>query len=256
MLYYAGKLVQFLIAPLNIVLLLLAFAWLFRRRGARSARLLLAGLLLLLTASLPAVAHGLMGVLESEYPILPVVDLPEADAIVLLGGTVVSLQPPRVEAEEMAGARVQRALRLFRAGKAPVIVCSGGNPYRGPDGEVRSESDDMRDLLVDLGVPESAVRREAESRNTNENARYSAALLRELSAKKILLVTSAFHMRRAAALFRREGFDVIAAPSDPRAVSSPWRWNAWMPGPDSLRMTTQAINEIVGYYGYRLLGQL
>lgn len=257
MLFYAGKLTQFLIAPLNLVLGMLLLAWFIKRRRPRtSGALIVLATLLLGVASLPIVAFQLIGLLESRYPSTTIEELPQADAIVVLGGTVSPLQLPRFEPEELAGARVQRAFRIHRAGKAPFIICSGGFPYRGSSGEIRTESEDMRDLLVDFGVPAAAIECESKSRNTNENARFTADLLRARGAKRILLVTSAFHMPRAVALFEKQGLTIIPAPSDPRATGGPWRLRSFLPGADALRQTTQALNEIVGFYGYRLLGLL
>lgn len=257
MVYYLGKLTQLLIAPLNVVLVLLVVAILIWRRWPKmSNRLLSLATLWLLVASLPITSFGLFRLLEDQYPMRPIAELPDADAIVVLGGTVVPLQPPRMEAEEITGARLQRAIRLYLAEKAPVVVCCGGGGYPGPANERRTEADDMQAMLRDFGVPETAIRAESRSRNTSENARYGAEILEKLAARRVLLVTSAFHMPRAVALFEREGVEVIPAPSDPRATGSPWTLQAFRPGPYALRSTTLAINEIVGYWGYRLLGLL
>jgi uncharacterized SAM-binding protein YcdF (DUF218 family) len=257
MLFYVGKSVQFLAAPLHwVVVLLVVGILLLSRRPVLGRRLVIFATLLLYVASNPVVSYGLLAGVERQYPIVPSKDLPSADAIVVLGGTVYSLESPRVEAEEMTGARVLRAARLYKEGKASIIVCAGGVPYPASDGSTRIESDDMHDVLVAMGVPTDAILKEKASRNTFENAQGTAELLQERGVKTILLATSAFHMPRASALFRKQGFDVVAASSDPRATGSPWKWRSLLPSPEALRSTTLATYEYIGFVGYRLLGKL
>lgn len=256
MLFYAGKAVQFLIAPLNIVIVLLLLALLLHRRKPRTGRVcLMTGIGILWAASAPLAAHLLLAGLESQYPILASEELPSADCIVLLGGTVYPVDAPRVEPEELSGSRVLMAARLYHAGKARRILCAGGVPYDTPAGR-RNEAQDMRDVLIDMRIPKSAIQLEEESRNTNENAIHAARILRDEDIRSILLVTSAFHMPRAMALFEREGLNVIAAPSDVRAAGTPWKPKNLLPSPEALKLTTWSLNEYVGFWGYRLLGKL
>lgn len=256
MLFVTGKVVQSLIAPLHVVIVLLVVAYLLRRRRSKaSAGLLIVGIVLLWVASSPITSHYLIAGLERQYPIRTSEELPSAKTIVLLGGTVYPVEAPRTEPEELSGSRVLMAARLFHAGKAERILCTGGVPYDSPSGP-RNEAMDMKDVLIDMGVPETAIELEQESRNTNENAIYSARLLREEKIDSILLVTSAFHMPRAMALFEREGLKVTAAPSDVRAAGSPWKLRNLLPSAEALKLTTWSVNEYVGYWGYRLLGKL
>ncbi len=257
MLYLAGKLTQAVIAPMHVVFALLVLGWCIRRRRPRaSAAILFFAIALLYLASAPWSSRLLVGTLEGTYPIRPSTDLPEADAMVLLGGTTYPIEPPRVEAEEIAGARVQRAARLYHAGKAPKIIVAGGVVYQSTEGLARTEADDMSELLVMMGVPADAIIREAASRNTYENAGNTIGILEAMKCRQILLVTSAFHMPRAMALFRRSNLTIIPAPSDPRSGGTIDEWRDLFPGPDGLKLTTLAINELVGIGGYWLLGKL
>ena len=257
MLFIAGKITQGLIAPLHWVLLILLVAWLLRRRRPRtSGGLLLLGIFALYLVSATWFSRLLIGGLERQYPILSSAELPSVDAIVILGGTTYQVQPPRLESEEFNGARVQRGARLFKAGKAPRIIVAGGAPYLTSEGLVRTEADDMAELLIMMGVPESAIIREGGSRNTFENMVNTTAILRAMKCETILLATSAFHMPRAMALFATSGLNVIPAGSDPRATGKLDRWRDFFPGPDGLKLTTLAVNEWVGLWGYRLLGKL
>ena len=93
-----------------------------------------------------------------------------------------------------AADRVWHASRLDAAGKAPVVVVSGGSDMTAT---LSAESLGMRQLMLDLGVPAAALLTEERSRNTRENAELSARLLRERGIQKVLLLTSALHMRLA-----------------------------------------------------------
>ena len=114
----------------------------------------------------------------------------------------------------------------------------------------------MAQFMRLMNVPESALLYEDRSRDTHQNAVYSAVVLREQGAQKLLLVTSAFHMRRAVPLFEKQGFTVIPAATDyRRLVREPGIWLA-VPTADNLLRTTYALREYVGYCYYRARGWL
>jgi uncharacterized SAM-binding protein YcdF (DUF218 family) len=104
-------------------------------------------------------------------------------------------------------------------------------------------------LREDFGVPVKWI--EGRSRDTGENAAYSAALLRADGVKRILLVTDAMHMPRARAAFERAGLDVVSAPTvffgnQARSLSS------WMPSAEGMRRSWYAIYELLGLAWYRV----
>jgi uncharacterized SAM-binding protein YcdF (DUF218 family) len=113
----------------------------------------------------------------------------------------------------------------------------------------------MSALMQEWGVPAEAILVEDRSLNTRENALFSFELLRARQIRRILLVTSATHMPRAAAVFRKAGFEVIPAPAD--FVTG---WTSldlpldWWPGADALEKSDQAIKEWLGLWIYRLRG--
>ena len=100
--------------------------------------------------------------------------------------------------------RVALGIGLYREGAAALLVMSGG----GAAGAI-TEAAVMRDLAREAGVPETAVLLETESRNTFENAAYTARMLREVGKSRIVLVSDRMHLPRAARLFRRAGLEVI-----------------------------------------------
>ena len=123
----------------------------------------------------------------------------KADAIVVLGC--------RVGHDGAASAalqrRVDRGARLFREGAAPLLILS-----RGGAGPV-SEAEIMRRAALAMGVPEAALVAEAKSRNTFENARETAKLLKSRSLRSVLLVSHRAHLPRATLMFRLAGLKVV-----------------------------------------------
>jgi uncharacterized SAM-binding protein YcdF (DUF218 family) len=101
--------------------------------------------------------------------------------------------------------RAARAVNLFRQGFAPRLVISG-------DGDCL----DIRQLMMEAGVPEAAIEVECASRNTFENAEFTAPILATMGARRALLVTSWFHTRRALGCFRKAspGVGWMSAPVD------------------------------------------
>jgi uncharacterized SAM-binding protein YcdF (DUF218 family) len=174
----------------------------------------------------------------------------EAEAIVVLGGGLLSALPPRRAVElSDAGDRVLEAARLWREGRAPRVVTTGGR-FDASE-RPRTQASETAELLGFLGVPSEAIVEERRSRNTRENAVEARAVLEPLGVRRILLVTSALHMQRAAALFRAQGFEVIPAPTDYVAVDTGERsWQlqilALLPDADSLSLTTRALREWLG----------
>jgi uncharacterized SAM-binding protein YcdF (DUF218 family) len=197
--------------------------------------------------SMPMLSHWLRGAVENQYPQVPIAAVPQAQAVVLLGGGV---SPPPIGGSEIdlhsAADRVWYAARLFHAGKAPLLILSGGAD---PERHAYSEARAMATFIVDLGVPAQAMVLEEASRTTRQNATFSAALLKASGINRILLVTSALHMPRAVALFTAQGLQVIPAPTDFEASQPPPPGLlAWLPDAMALDGSGRAIKEIVGKF--------
>lgn len=199
------------------------------------------------------------GALENEWPIVRAEDAPTADAIVLLGGGMGSNTNVYPYAEMWNGAdRVWHAARLYKAGKAPVIVPTGCG-----------ERESALPLLRDFGVPESAILVEDKARNTEENAKFVERILslkhpntqtpKHLPAKrKVLLVTSAWHMRRSVLMYERyaPSLEIIPAAADYEAtviMGHPFCFKDIWPDANMLFANSYIFKEYLGYWGYRLV---
>ncbi|MDR3473660.1 MAG: YdcF family protein [Devosia sp.] len=244
------------LTPLGLCLLLIAAALLLLALGRRgwAGAVLLVTLLGLYAASTPFVAGWLSGALEHQYPPQAIEATPTADAIVVLGGATGPALPPRQEPDLNEHAdRLMHAADLYKAGKAPKIIASGGN-WRHPSRQ-RSEAEDMRDVLMRFGVPSEAILMEGKSLDTGQNADFTAQLMQQDHLTTALLVTSGIHMPRAMAAFRRAGVSVTASATDiVDAGSIDWLPLDWLPSPMALVHTGDALHELVGMLYYSLRG--
>jgi uncharacterized SAM-binding protein YcdF (DUF218 family) len=154
---------------------------------------------------------------------------------------------------EMSADRLVYAARLYRAGRSGRIIVTGGRLFAGA--AVPSEAELVKQQLLLLGVPDDAIVLETKARNTRENGLFSRELLQEMGAGKVLLVTSAWHMRRSEAVFGKLGIDVIPAATDSflPQLSSGFPFG-WLPDVDAMAVSTRCIKEWIGLGVYRLRG--
>jgi uncharacterized SAM-binding protein YcdF (DUF218 family) len=237
-----------LVVPVGLVLILL------RKRTRIGWCLVALPLIWLCVWSLPAVSIWLRQGLERQTPQRAASDYPTADAIVVLGGSIEGGRAGwRDGPHLLAGAdRVWFAAQLYRAGRAPAIIFSGGNSEWSRTDE--PESGAMQAFAIDLGVPDSSIMLESRSRNTRENAIYTKQLLDEHHFNSILLVTSAIHMPRALALFQSQGLSVTPAPTDFDAIPPRTVWQRWLPDTEALDRSTKALKEYLAIAIYRVRG--
>ena len=173
-----SKYAIWLLSPLGTAFCLVGLALLlarYRRVRSGSAVGSLA-LVWLWLWSMPVLSHWLANQVENQFAQVPIASVAPAQVIVVLGGAVSPPMKGYVEIDLKAAAdRVWYAARLFHAGKAPIVLLSGGG---GGDIERQAFSDAraMAIFLHDLGVPATALLLEESSRNTRQNAAFSAAL--------------------------------------------------------------------------------
>lgn len=236
-----------------VALLVLLLLWLLTRRGAFVIAMVVVTALLWLLAT-PWMSRNLQSLLESQAGDVPADTLPKADAIVVLGGTLI---PPASRGNDpnlsAAADRLVYAAKLYRLGKSPIILVSGGGGTEG--GTMDAESVHAAALLAGWGIPASAILTETESASTYENAVYTKLLLDQHGLKTVLLVTSALHMPRALATFETAGIQANPAATDfETSVPAASGVGAWVAEPAALETTTRALKEYFGWLVYRQRG--
>ena len=246
--YYLNKIVWAMVNPLAIGLLLavasIVFACLRKRKTC--VGLLVSAVTWLWFWSMPIVSDTLGVSLESEFPPAPVEQLPQADAIILLGGGMSAATNVYPYANICAAAdRAWHSARIYKAGKAPLIVPSGSGC-------------DCTEVpfLVDLGVPREAIRAETEARNTEENAKFVADLLKDRDHPKVLLVTSSWHMRRSLLMYQRyaPNLEIVPAPCDYESTinSSQSSGIGIFPDFNAFACSSVMWKEVLGYWWYKI----
>jgi uncharacterized SAM-binding protein YcdF (DUF218 family) len=195
-----------------------------------------------------------------EWQYLPPNPVPQADCIVILSGCLDSQIPPRPTIEVTdAGDRVLYGWHLYRQGRAPLVICTGGVSAGGV--AVRPAAQDMADFLEHLGMPRNAILTETNSSNTREHPVNLAPVFRDRGIKRVLLVTSAMHMPRSVGVFKRwcPEVEFIATPTDFRTTvgtAKPWyyRLNSFIPSPGNLLAFSDATHEYLGMLYYKMRG--
>ncbi|WP_413626293.1 YdcF family protein [Luteibacter sp. Lutesp34] len=217
----------------SLLLGAISLVMVFRRRHAMAAWAGAIALAWVWFASTPALALALRNTLATTGPAQP----PHADAIVVLGGETRPLAD-----WSSAKTRAGKGLALWRAGYAPLLVVSGSDQARA-----------IAEGYAAAGVPVRDIRVDARSRNTHENARDSAAILAASGASEVLLVTSATHMRRASAAFRKMGIKVWPEPTD-ETHAALYGAPGWLPRRDALTLTARCLYERIALWAYHLRG--
>jgi uncharacterized SAM-binding protein YcdF (DUF218 family) len=234
--------------PLGLVTLLLLAGLVLKKRI-----LIAAAFLLLYFTAIPYTSDRLIGFLEGRYPRLGIEECPAAEAIVVLGGAVADVGKGIPEWTEAVD-RFDQAILLKQAGKAPRLVLGGGLlPWVG-DGY--TEGDAMAAAAVSRGIPREAIQVVRDAANTAGEASGVVELARKEGFRKIVLVTSAFHMHRAALLFERHGLEVIPFPVDYQLVKSrSVTVLSFLPQGRAIVNSEIAFKEIYGILYYRLAGR-
>jgi uncharacterized SAM-binding protein YcdF (DUF218 family) len=252
---------DFISALLSVDALLvgLAFgvAWLWSAPRSRAARWWFTGLLIVY---LPASIHGIVRIasapLRDGFHTFRAKDAPaEPRAIVVLGAgaRTVHGHAQLIGVLTLGGAaRVLEAARVFQLLGGSLVVSSGGSA-EGQD--MIPESEVMRRALLELGVPDSSIVLESESKVTRDEAVFTAKILRDRGITSCIVVTSDTHMRRALATFRRAGLNAVPAIAlNPMGFASARR--RWVPTQQALEFSQEVVHEYIGLAWYRLRGWL
>lgn len=263
--FLLSKLLPLFLYPLGLGLLLQLSGQLGQARRRRWGPWLSGGgIALVWLLAMPWTSRQLLWGLEERSAALTPRPIPPADAVVVLGGGLRPALAPR-QAVEVAegGDRLLTGLRLLRQQKAPLLVTSGGRVSFTADDPAPPEALWARDLAMELGVAPQRIFTNPGSRTTAEEARDIGELGRSRHWRRILLVTSAFHLPRALATFQqRSGLEVIPVACDYQLPSranygKPTLGNSLksvLPEAEALYLSSVALKEHIGLLAYRLKG--
>lgn len=267
--FVTSKLVQFLIEPLNLILLMVLLAWFFLaiRKSVFTNRLLTTAVIGFFVVGYMPIPEALTRVLEDAVPKPSIQNLnPDQFAgIVILGGAIrgedIAIDRGEVSIYS-AAERVTRGLELIRKYPDKPFIFSGFSGRVNPRG--MSEADAFRQLISEQGLAEQTQGKafyENQSRNTYENAVFTKRMMAAIDqenqgsqTKPWLLVTSASHMYRSQKIFEKQGIAVIPVPVDYQTANTlQWREFDLTEG---AFLWNKLLHEYIGIVAYQLSGKI
>jgi len=252
--FVLSKIFAALFLPVTLFFLFLLYVFL-RRLSGRTRRVCLAVWALAWFCSTSFGSAFLMRPLENRFPAIAVQDLAKADVVVMLGG-MIDANSRRGSRPEFGSAvdRLSASLEIIFHKKADFVLVSGGSGLM-LQGGLR-EGDVLRNYLAAQGFSAQKILSESVSRNTRENAVESGKIISARRLTKIVLVTSAFHMPRSVACFRKAGIEVIPYPVDYRAAERSSFPESFFPSAQGIDDFSTAVRELVGLLAYKLAGYI
>lgn len=174
-------------------------------------------------------------------------DSQNVQAVVVLGGGVVKT-PDGYQLSIYSTARLLKGLEIAKKKNLPLIVTGG----KLPGIDQLPEAEIMKQEAISLGFEKDRIFVEPLARTTKENAFYTSALLKQNGLEKIVLVTSAVHMKRAIYCFEKVGTSVIPCPTAFLYDHSKTEWVDLIPSRDALDANLAAIHECFGLMWYKI----
>jgi uncharacterized SAM-binding protein YcdF (DUF218 family) len=255
--FVLSKTLGFLLLPTNLLIGIgfVGAILMFTRFASLGRKLVIAAVLLLVICGLSPLGNLLLYPLEQRFPpwdaargapdgIIVLGASIEADLSTAHGTPVVRSSPDRLITAAALAHRYPNARIAFSGGSAKLI----SNDAR--------EADFAGAIFESLGIAKSRLTMERRSRNTQENAEFSKALLAPKDGERWLLVTSAFHMPRSVGLFRKAGFAVEPYPVDWRVGGRGDVLSFSNVAIDGLGRTDMAVREWMGLIAYRATGKI
>lgn len=149
--------------------------------------------------------------------------------------------------------RILQAIIVYKQGKTDKILITGGSGS--VFGQNRREAPVIKNFCIQMGVPPEDIIVEADSKNTRENATFSKKYI-DIENDKILLITSAIHMRRSIACFKKVGYTFDYLATDPLTKAVLYPDDYFLPKTEAMDAWTSLIKEVVGFVTYKVVGYI
>ena len=257
MFFFLSKTVGIILMPTNFLIGIglvgaLLLATRFARRGRKR---MIVSVALLAICGFSPLGYWLLYPLETRFPpwdarqgapdgIIVLGGSIDTDLSATHGGAVVRTTADRIIAAAALAHQYPNARILFTGGSANLIS------------DDAREADYAAALFESLGIARARLMMERRSRNTQENAEFSRAMVAPKSGERWLLVTSAFHMPRSVGLFRKAGFNVEPYPVDWRLGEGGDLLTFSPMANEGLARTEVALHEWLGLVAYRASGKI
>lgn len=254
MFFYLSKILAFLISPMVWVFALFLYSFITKIES-RKKKLRIAAVIVLYVYGNSFFVDELYRAYEPVTPDYYLMNDKYEGAIILGGIGEIDMRLQKINFK-MAGDRLFQALPLYYSGRIEKIIFTGGSGS--VEFQERREGVFVKKYLQSIHIPDSAMIIESESRNTYENAIFTKKIMDSLNIadKNYFLVTSAFHMPRAMAVFKKAGFTNLT-PYITNRESGARRFtfdHLFIPNPEAMFKLEILIHEWVGFLMYKLKG--
>lgn len=248
------KTLAYLITPIYLCVFLCATAVVlfFLNRKKTAGFIFVIGIGWVLMWAMPLTSLMTGGYLEVLNPYTSSQQVNKAQAIIVLGGNTAKNRKNWFKPYDSStiNLRIDRAESLYINDKAPLVLLSGA----ALEGNI-SDIHIMARQLESRGIDKNKILIEDKSNTTYENAVYSAKILKELNIDSAILVTSALHTPRALASLKKQGLNMVAAPSPPQIVApTDSKLFLYTPNLRALESSKTIIKEYAGLLVYWLRG--
>lgn len=254
MYFYLSKLLYFLITPIIWIISLYIWA-IFISNKSLQKKVIIFTTIFFYISSNQFIINEIIRKWEIQTISIQSIQKPYDYGIVLGGFNTYDVKFDRINFNK-ASDRLWHAIYLYKQGKIKKLVISGG------EGRIikenYSESKVTKDFLIQLGIPATDIVIETESRNTYENAEFCAKILKnEIKSKQFLLITSAIHMKRANACFRKAGIKCTMFSTDRISGNRKYVFDyLCIPEFSASENLRIYIREVFGYYMYKIMGYI
>jgi uncharacterized SAM-binding protein YcdF (DUF218 family) len=252
MFFILSKLFFFILLPLTWFFLLLLLS-VFSKKSKNKKQLIVSAVLVMLLFSNKFVLQQVVKLWE--MPITKEESLqPMYEYGIVLGGMSHYFIDEHRLVFGSSSDRLWQAYRLYKMGRIKKLVITSGSGY--VFSKEMKEALFIKEYLLSIGVPKTDLLVESESRNTLENATNTAKLFPVVKQHKVLLITSASHMRRASACFKKAGYRFDTYTTDTQRFDVIGLEGYLVPNSEALTIWGVLIKEMVGYSAYKIAGYI
>ncbi|MFL2821674.1 MAG: YdcF family protein [Alphaproteobacteria bacterium] len=245
---YLHKIIPLITSPLFLALTLLIISIFLKKNKFIKLKsfLIFLSFLILFTFSNPLISNKLVKYIEAPYQLMKLSEVPQSDYIVVLSGMVHEVKDDVYEWSDPD--RFFAGIKLLNANKGKKIIFTGGVlPW---EKKKKTEGELLKNKSLEFGVEENDILVTKKVQNTYEEANAISHLIDNKS--KIILVTSAFHMKRAEFLLKKHSFNVFSYPVDFRYKYNKITILDFIPSASSLSWSSFVIREVLGRMYYRV----
>jgi len=242
---YLHKILPIIFLPSGLIIVLILIGLIKRK-----PLLVWLSLILFYLFATPIVSDAIFRYVEKGNAIKGVSSIPQADAIIVLGGTYSYVRTETGGKYEWYDAdRFFGGVELYKAGKGKQLIFTGAKmPWAEKEQETEGEA--LEKYAIAFGVPDTAIKISGLVTTTEDESKEVRKLLPQTN--KIILVTSAYHMPRSKSLFERQGFEVITFPVDSKVSFESTTILDYLPEADSFKKSETGIRELIGRAFYAL----